>query len=113
MFGAGSAASSPAVCSPTTAVTAASTDAGGRQLRALRARVFAVHGRRCADCGRAGVALEVHHVNGEPTDNRIANLRPLCRDCHRLATFPRAAAGRARRQIFETCGLDEVLAFGN
>jgi 5-methylcytosine-specific restriction endonuclease McrA len=61
---------------------------GLAELKQLRARVFAVYGRRCADCGRSGVPLEVHHVNGDPTDNRIQNTIPLCRDCHRLATFP-------------------------
>jgi ketosteroid isomerase-like protein len=29
------------------------------------------------------VDLEVHHVNGDPSDNRIRNTIPLCRDCHR------------------------------
>jgi hypothetical protein len=29
------------------------------------------------------VPLEAHHVNGDPTDNRIANTIPLGRDCHR------------------------------
>jgi DNA invertase Pin-like site-specific DNA recombinase len=39
---------------------------------------------------KAGEAegLEVHHVNGDPTDDRILNLIPLCRDCHHEATFP-------------------------
>jgi 5-methylcytosine-specific restriction endonuclease McrA len=49
--------------------------------------VFAASGR-CADCGRSDVPLEVHHVNGDPMDNRIANLRPLCGDCHHEATCP-------------------------
>jgi 5-methylcytosine-specific restriction endonuclease McrA len=60
----------------------------GRQLAKLRAQVFAVYGSRCRDCGRANVPLEVHHVNGDPMDNRIANTIPLCRDCHHKATFP-------------------------
>ena len=60
----------------------------GRHNRRLRARVFAAYGHRCAECGRSDVPLEVHHVNTDPTDNRLANLRPLCGDCHRLATFP-------------------------
>ena len=60
----------------------------GRQLANPRARVFAVYGRRCSDCGRSGVPLEVHHVNCDRTDNRIGNGIPLCRDCHRRATFP-------------------------
>ena len=41
-------------------------------------RVCAAHGRRCADCGRSDVPLEVHHVNADPTDNRIQNTIPLC-----------------------------------
>ena len=49
--------------------------------------MFAAYGRRCADCGRTDVPLEVHHVNSDPTDNRIQNLIPLCVDCHRKATF--------------------------
>ena len=61
---------------------------GRRQLGRLRAQVFAVYGRKCADCSRSDGPLEVHHVNGDPTDNRIRNLIPLCRDCHRKATFP-------------------------
>ena len=50
--------------------------------------MLATHGHRCADCGREDVPLEVHHVNGDATDNRIQNTIPLCRDCHHAATFP-------------------------
>jgi predicted restriction endonuclease len=50
--------------------------------------VFAAYGHRCADCGRSDAPIEVHHVNGDPADNRIQNTIPLCRDCHRSATFP-------------------------
>jgi hypothetical protein len=34
------------------------------------------------------VPLEVHHVNGDATDNAIRNTIPLCRVCHHEATFP-------------------------
>jgi hypothetical protein len=60
----------------------------GRHNARLRARVFRAHGRPCRDCGRADLPLEVHHVNGDPSDNRIMNTIPLCRDCHHEATFP-------------------------
>jgi len=60
----------------------------GRQLAKLRARVLAVYGRRCRDCGRSDVPLEVYHLDGDVSNNRIQNLIPLCRDCHLLATFP-------------------------
>ena len=46
----------------------------GRELARLRAQVFAVYGRKCADCGRSDGPLEVHHVNGDTIDNRLANL---------------------------------------
>lgn len=42
----------------------------------------------CAECGNAGVwqgqrlRLEVDHVNGDWWDNRPANLRILCPNCH-------------------------------
>jgi 5-methylcytosine-specific restriction endonuclease McrA len=54
----------------------------------LRRRVFRAYGHRCADCGRSDAPLQVHHRNSNPMDNRLANLIPLCRDCHRSATFP-------------------------
>jgi 5-methylcytosine-specific restriction endonuclease McrA len=60
----------------------------GRHGGNLRAWVFSNYGYRCQDCGRSDVPLEVHHVNGDPTDNRIQNTIPLCRDCHHAATFP-------------------------
>jgi 5-methylcytosine-specific restriction endonuclease McrA len=60
----------------------------GRHGAKLRARTFAAYGYRCQDCGRSDVPLEVHHVNGDPMDNRIVNTIPLCRDCHHKATFP-------------------------
>jgi predicted restriction endonuclease len=60
----------------------------GRDNARLRARVFAFYGYRCRACGRADVALEVHHRNGNPLDNRIQNTIPLCRDCHHEATYP-------------------------
>ena len=42
----------------------------------------------CAICGFDGegwegkIALELDHVNGDNTDNRIENLRYLCPNCH-------------------------------
>jgi 5-methylcytosine-specific restriction endonuclease McrA len=49
--------------------------------------------RRCEDCGLAEwngkpIPLELHHVNGDSTDNRIENIRILCPNCHaQTATY--------------------------
>ena len=50
--------------------------------------MFAVNGRRSVECERTDVALEVHHLDGDPSNNARANTIPLCCDCHRGATFP-------------------------
>jgi len=48
---------------------------------------------RCTACGmnelelrRYGLKLHVHHVNGNPRDDRLANLRTVCEVCHRQLT---------------------------
>jgi 5-methylcytosine-specific restriction endonuclease McrA len=42
---------------------------------------------RCEACGLAEwkgkpIPLELHHLNGDSTDNRIENIRILCPNCH-------------------------------
>lgn len=56
---------------------------------------------RCEECGisawlRQPLRLELHHVNGEHTDNRLENLRILCPNCHSVAE---AILRRLRRRI--------------
>ena len=42
---------------------------------------------RCEICGITewqgkSIQCELHHINGNPTDNRIENLQILCPNCH-------------------------------
>ena len=44
----------------------------------------------CEECGWAKqtkdgrLPLELHHINGDPHDNRLENLEILCPNCHSL-----------------------------
>lgn len=64
----------------------------GRQLQALRRRVFLAQGYRCAECGRITIKLELDHkipLHKGGTDDE-SNLQGLCAarktDCHPTKT---------------------------
>lgn len=68
----------------------------------LKKRLFAAKLKeaRCEECSWAEISidgripLELDHINGDRSDNRLENLRILCPNCHSLKTTHR---GRNRR----------------
>jgi 5-methylcytosine-specific restriction endonuclease McrA len=58
----------------------------GRILQRRRARLIHTRGARCQRCRRTHVELELHHLDGDASNDDDRNLELLCRDCHRAAT---------------------------
>ena len=53
---------------------------------AIKSLVF-LRGHRCEQCGETkwlgdSIPLEVHHVDGDPLNNEMDNLKLLCPNCH-------------------------------
>lgn len=64
---------------------------------------------KCEKCGWGEInpttqktPLEVHHINGDCTDNREENLQLLCPNCHSLTeTFGSLNNGNSRRYKYK------------
>ena len=55
--------------------------------KSTAAPIIALRGRKCESCGLTEwmgkpINLEVHHINGNRSDNRLENLLLLCPNCH-------------------------------
>ena len=73
--------------------------------RDLKARLFAagLKKRECELCGWAKMSedgripVELDHINGDPSDNRLENLRIVCPNCHSLQPTHRGLNKKSRR----------------
>ena len=72
----------------------------------LKSRLFkaSLKTPACEECGWAKVSpdgripVELDHINGNASDNRIENLRILCPNCHSLKLTHRGSNIRSRRR---------------
>jgi len=51
----------------------------------IEADILFRNDHRCCMCGKGpkdGKRIQIHHINEDPSDNRLTNLAVLCRDCH-------------------------------
>lgn len=55
---------------------------------------------KCEICGYTE-SLELHHINGDHTDNRLENLQILCANCHRQTNNYRGKGIRAHKTADE------------
>lgn len=76
------------------------------QSNGLKLRLFnaGLKERKCELCGWCAISIdgripvELDHINGDHSDNRIENLRILCPNCHSLQSTHR---GRNKKTVFK------------
>lgn len=80
------------------------------QSHKLKLRLFKenVKQKRCEVCHRKewlgrNIPLELHHINGINTDNRLGNLQILCPNCHALTDNYRGKnIGSSRKKLLDS-----------
>ena len=58
----------------------------GIGVKKIRGRCFDEYDEECDHCG-SGEDVDVHHIDGDATNNNIENLIPLCRSCHKKVHY--------------------------
>lgn len=61
-------------------------DDGTRKSGVYKRICFKTHGKRCIICGES-IAVDVHHVDEDYTNNNADNIVPLCANHHRHAHY--------------------------
>lgn len=56
------------------------------QLRKLRTKILVQQGFKCLSCAKDviihSLPIELHHIDGNPKNNKRENLEVLCEECH-------------------------------
>jgi hypothetical protein len=73
-------------------------------LAALRKRAVRLRGGSCETCC-ATEAVSIHHVNGNPADNRPENLMTLCASCHTKWHWDHGKQALKRQSVCVICGM--------
>jgi hypothetical protein len=47
-----------------------------------RAMILSIKGKECAKCGKR-TYLQIHHIDGDRTNDSLSNLEIVCGDCHK------------------------------
>lgn len=59
------------------------------KVKCLKPHLIKHRGLKCESCGfkkwkKENIPLEIHHINGDRSDNNLDNLQLLCCNCHAL-----------------------------
>lgn len=65
-----------------------------------RSRLLIANRHACCVCGRGGV--QIHHINGDPSDNADDNLAVLCLEHHDKSTAPAGLSAKLRGEEIAT-----------
>lgn len=59
--------------------------------------------KKCINCGNT-IPLEVHHIDGDYTNNNESNLQLLCPNCHSLTNTikSRGKGHKSRKKYYNT-----------
>ena len=55
-----------------------------KEFRLMRAVTIWLHNGKCAHCKKVFYNIEVHHIDKNPRNNQLINLKPLCKLDHNI-----------------------------